>query len=106
MELPVYEAVMPLGFEGNNRACAKRVNLKPNELAYQAEMAAEVTFDSNDIAMTPGTAVLALIDGALGVVKIYMDDLTGQRMAAERQRTWPITSVEPVGRVIEVRWRP
>lgn len=106
MEQPVYEAVMPLSSEGNDRACARKLHLKSNELTYWSDMDAEVTFDSADRTMAPGTAVLAVIEGKAGIVRIHIDDRTGKRVASERQRVWPVTSIEPMGRVVEVRWRP
>jgi hypothetical protein len=106
MEQPVYEAVSSPFHEGIDRAHTSKLKVKPNELTYQSDMDAEVTFDPRDVAMEPGTAVLAIINGKAGIFRIQIDDRTGRRIASERQRSWPITSLEPVGRVIEVRWRP
>lgn len=106
MEQPVYEAVAPRAIAVNDRACARKLHLQPSELTYWSDMDAEVTFDSADRSMSPGTAVLAVIEGRAGIVRIHIDDRTGTLMASERQRVWPVTSIEPMGRVVEVRWRP
>lgn len=102
MDQPVYE-VEALGRRVDNPIpSVARAFLKQHELAYQSLMDAEVAFDASDVSMAPGSAVLAIIDGKLGIVRVSEDG----RTAAERQRSWPTKEIEPIGRVIEVRWRP
>ena len=85
MEQPVYEAVMPSTNKGKDRACARTLHLQPSELTYWSDMDAEVTFDSADRSMAPGTAVLAVIEGKAGIVRIKIDGRTGKRIAYIRK---------------------
>lgn len=102
MDQAVYE-VEALGRRVDNpMPSLTRAFLKQHELAYQSLMDAEVTFDASDVSMAPGSVVLAIIGGKVGIVRVSADG----RAAVERQRSWPAQEVEPIGRVIEVRWRP
>lgn len=108
MDLQLDVVSVPAKKAGAERAHkgVMKVCLAHAEISHMPEMDAEITFDADDCTKAPGTYVLGVIDGRAGIVMIRRDDVTGVLMAYANGASWPASTVEAIGRVIDARWRP